>query len=400
MPNRRRSTLAVVGVSHHTADADQRGRLALTAAGVRSFLHAARRHAASALEEAVVLSTCNRVEFYVVTQDLAWAERALRVLVADLMGADALAVGEHRYVHQDEDACRHLARVACGLDSLVLGEAEIMGQVRAAVTLAREAGTLGPRLDRVMAAAQGAGGRARSETAIGIGSTSVATAAVALGERVLRGLTGKRVVIVGAGQAARLALSRVLKRRAGAVTVVNRTPARAEAAVAATTARGCGLDRLPDALASADLAIVAAHGDEWLISEALLRKAGRVTADGPRDLDACDAATTNSSHRLVIVDIAMPAGVEPSVRQLRGVRVFGLDELRGVIEDTHRRRLAVVPIVEAIAAEEARRAWRQWVRRDAGRPAAAGSEAHGAPHARGPAAGDEGSAADASPTRA
>jgi glutamyl-tRNA reductase len=387
-------------VSHHTADAHQRGRLAFTAAGVRSFLHAARSLAAGVLEEAVVLSTCNRVEFYVVTQDLALAERALRVLVADLTGADALAPGEHRYVHHEEEACRHLARVACGLDSLVLGEAEILGQVRAAVVLAREAGTLGPRLDRVMAAAQGAGGRARSETAIGIGSTSVATAAVALGERVLRGLAGKSVVIVGAGQAGRLALSRVLKRRAGAVTVVNRTPARAEAAVAATTARGCGLDRLPDALAGADLVIVAAHGHDWMISEALLRQAGRAAADGPRDLDAFDAATTNSGHRLVIVDIAMPTGVEPSVRQLRGVRVFGLDELRGVIEDTHRRRLAVVPIVEAIAAEEAGRAWRQWVRRDGGRPADAPSGAHGAPYARGPRDGDEGSAADANHRRA
>lgn len=400
MPNRRRSTLAVVGVSHHTADAAQRGRLAFTAASARSFLHAARRHAAGVLEEVVVLSTCNRVELYVVTQDLALAERALRVLVADLVGADALAPGEHRFVHQDEAACHHLARVACGLDSLVLGEAEIMGQVRTAVVLAREVGTLGPRLERVMAAAQGAGGRARSETAIGIGSTSVATAAVALGERVLRGLAGKRVVVVGAGQAGRLALSRVLKRRAGAVTLVNRTVARAEAAVAATTARGCGFEGLPDALANADLAIVAAHGDDWMISESLLRHAGRVARDDPRENVSADTTLTHAGQRLVIVDIAMPAGVEPRVRHLRGVRLFGLDELRGVIEDTHRRRLAVVPIVEAIAAHEAGRAWRQWVRRDGGRPADVRAVPHDTPCAAVPRAVGEGAAADASHRRA
>lgn len=355
------ATVLTLGVSHHTADAAHRGRAAFTDASARAFLSAARERGRGTLDELLVLSTCNRVELHAVTTSPERAERTLRMLVEEMAGFDAFAPVGHRYRFVAEEACRHLARVACGLDSLVLGEAEILGQVRAAAALARDAGVFGLRLDRVVTHALRAGGRARSETPIGIGSTSVATAAVALGERVLRGLAGKRVVIVGAGQAGRLALSRVLKRRPTAVTMANRTLAHAEAAVAATSARACGLHELPHALADADLVLVAAHAaGGWVLPAAIV--AARPQPE-PAQRARTEGGSESRRQRLVVVDIAMPAGVEPAVRLAPGVRVFGLDELRGVVDETRRRRLAVVPLVEAIAADEAARAWRWWQRR-------------------------------------
>lgn len=340
-------TPVMAGVTHQSDDAEARGRVALSPAGARVFLQRVRTRAQGAVDEALVLSTCNRTEFYGVGRDAELASRALRVVVEETIGVTLRPTSAGGHGAVGEAVCRHLARVACGLDSLVLGEAEIQGQLRAATTTAREAGTWGPRLERVVAAALRAGGRARSETAIGIGSTSVASAAVSLGERVLRGITNKRVVIVGAGQAGRLALSRVLKRRPLEVTLLNRTFVRAEAAVAGTAARAGDLERLASTISTADLVIVAAQGPAWLISPNLLR------ALGPRQ------------SRLVIVDIAMPAAVDPAVREVPGVKRYGIDELKGVVEDTRQRRMAVVPAVEAIAADESARVWRDWMRRNA-----------------------------------
>src|SRR6187397_2199063 len=207
--------LLLLGLSHRTASVDDRG-FAAARVGADAAAWLTRVHEAAGLAEVAVVATCHRLEVYAVASDLRAAEAGLR----DLFGE---AHAERLYARTGPDAALHLSRVACGLDSMIVGEAEIAGQVRRAAAVARSAGTLGPYLEAVMAGALAASGRARSETGIAQGVMSAASASVALAAATYGSLADRSLLVVGAGQTGRLALSRAARAPHGRLIVASRS---------------------------------------------------------------------------------------------------------------------------------------------------------------------------------
>ena len=337
------TSLRLIGASHQTASLDLRHDLALGPDEVREALRSAREE--EALQESLVLSTCNRTEFYVVAPDGAAAEGALRALVRRAKGSDLLAPGPHLYARDDGEAARHLLRVASGLESMVLGEAEILGQVRDALAFAAAEGALGSVLDRLATTALRAGKRARTETEIGAGTVSVASAAVALAGKVFSDLGGRHVLVVGAGDTARQAGQHFALRRPAALRFANRTAERAEALARAFGAEAIPIDGLPAALATSDVVVCATSASQPLLAKEAVREAVRLRRGRP----------------LLVLDLGVPRNVEPEVADLEGVFLHTVDAVRGHVDENLGRRRRAVPRVEAIVEEELS-GYLDWVR--------------------------------------
>lgn len=333
--------LQVVGMSHRTAPIDAREALAFEPAQVRDALRLAKEE--DALRETLILSTCNRTEAYCLAADPERAEARLRDLVSRLKGRDLLGPGPHRYLHRQVEAVRHLLRVASGLDSMVLGEMQILGQVKDAHSLAREAGATGPVLDRLLGSALHAGKRARAETEIGAGAVSVASAAVALATKVFGDLGRRHVLVVGAGETGRLAARHFGESRPARLLIANRTLAKAEELAAELGGEALPLGALPEALSRVDVVVCATRAPGVVISEELVRRVVRERPDRP----------------LVLVDIAVPRDVDPAVARLENVFLYPIDAVETLVDQNLARRRREVPRVEAIVEEETERflAW-------------------------------------------
>jgi glutamyl-tRNA reductase len=297
------SRLVLVGISHHVAPLEVRARVAFDAGAAAEV--------AAQLAPAVCLSTCNRTELYLEVDDAATARAAL----GDLPGLYELA---------DDAAALHLFRVASGLDSLVPGEVEILGQVRDAY----EAGTPGPLLDHVFRQALHVGKRVRHETAIAESPSSVAGAAAALAQQVFGDLRGRRGLLVGAGKTAEQAADN-LRSRGASIVVANRTQARADVS----------LERVPEELGAADVVISATSAPGFVVDAA---QVGRRT------------------QPLLVVDLAVPRDVDPAVGRLDNCFLYDIDDLETVVEATLAGRRSEASRAEAIVAAEAEkfRAWR------------------------------------------
>jgi glutamyl-tRNA reductase len=320
--------LVCLGLSHRTAPVELRERLGALgpAAG-----------ACPAVEEHVVLSTCYRVELYAYLSDgVEGARDELIDVLADGHGVDRELLVDHLYVHAGEDVCRHLCRVASGLDSLVLGEAEILGQVRDAHDAASNAGATGPVLTLLFRAAITAGRRARSETAIGANPATASSMALALAASALGELGEKRALVVGAGRIGLQSLKAASGRGISELAVANRTPERAAEAAASFGADAYGLDGLEEALRWADVAVSATSSEQHVVPESTVR-AAMAGRDG---------------RPLVLVDLAVPADVERSAGGVPGVRLFDVDDLRAGLDDAIASRLREVPKVEEVVDEE------------------------------------------------
>jgi glutamyl-tRNA reductase len=290
----------------------------------------------------------------VAATDRTAAEGAL----ARLLAGDTSASVSGLYRHTGVAAVRHLARVAAGLDSVIVGEAEVSGQIRRALAAARAAGAVGPVLERVIAGVLRASGRARSETRIGQGVVSAATAGVSLLERAFGSLHGRTVVALGAGEAGRQALGRLAKRRVGRLLVASRSVHHATAAAKKTGAEVVHLDCLGAALAEADglVAATRAPGFQFLVDAAMCR----------------DAMASRPERALAIVDLSVPRVVDPAVAGLAGVTLHTVDDLGDVVRESVRRREREIPRVERIVADEAARTYEQFIdRRDRRRVAVA-----------------------------
>jgi glutamyl-tRNA reductase len=288
------------------------------------------------VREAFVLQTCNRVEAYAVTDERAAGRRALSGVVGDLPSHVVCEMGH-------EESLRHLLRVAAGLESLVLGEDQILGQVRNAYEDAREAGGIGPLLENGVTKAIRVGERARTETTINEGVVSLASAAVKLAAET-RGLENATAAVVGAGEMGTLAA----KRLAGCVdelVLVNRTLARAESLATAVSPadarlRTAGLDDLGAIIVGADVVISSTGSSEWLIDRNELAAAGET----------------------FLVDIARPRDIPPAADGMDHLAVYDLDSLEAVTEKTRSRREAAAERVEAIVEEEFERLLTQYKR--------------------------------------
>lgn len=327
--------LVLVGVSHHRAPLDLRERVALApqeAADVSSLL-------AAEAGEAVCLSTCNRTELYLAHEDAAAAESIAGTTLASLAGPAAAELGGAVYRLRDEAAALHLFRVAAGLDSMVPGEGEILGQVRAAY----ESGAPGPFLDRLFREAVRVGRKARSETAIGESPSSVPAAAAALAQQVFGELGGRRVLVIGAGKASELAARSLVSRGAEIAFVANRTPDRASELARRFGAEPLPLDRIAVELGRADV-VVSSTGAPGLV----VRRA--------------DVAATLPARRgrpLFLIDLAVPRDLDPGIHELEGCFLYNIDDLQAVVAESLSGRRREAERAEAIVAAEADR-FRIW----------------------------------------
>jgi glutamyl-tRNA reductase len=320
--------LVCLGLSHRTAPVELRERLGALGPAAGSC---------PAVDEHAVLSTCYRVELYAyLSEGVEGAREELIGVLADGHGVDRELLVDHLYVHAGEDVCRHLCRVAAGLDSLVLGEAEILGQVGDAHEEAQAGGTTGPALSLLFRAAITAGRRARSETAIGANPATASSMAMALAAGALGDLSDKRALVVGAGRIGLQTLKAASGRGVTELAVANRTRERAAEAAASFGADAHGLDQLEDLLAWADVAVTATSSEEPVLPAATV--AASVAGRGDRPL--------------VLVDLAVPADVERSAGDVPGVRLFDVDDLRAGLDDAISSRLREVPNVEAVVDDE------------------------------------------------
>ncbi len=324
-----------LGINHTTASVDLRERLAFHEDGLRAAL--ARLGCgmmAGALSELVILSTCNRIELYAVSSRLQAED--LELFLSEGRGVPIEELRPHLYQYCDEDAIRHLLRVASGLDSLVLGEPQILGQVTDALELARGAGSSGPLLSRLFQRAIHAGKRARTETHIARNPASVSSLAASLAEKSVHALANAQVVILGAGEMAELAVEALRKRGAAKVLVLNRTLERAELLAKRWQAQASTFERMAEALSAADVLISSTGAPHTIINPALV---ARTMAGRP-------------SRPLVMIDIAVPRDVDPKCNEIERVRVYDMDSLHARLEHSLAEREAEVPKVEGILQQE------------------------------------------------
>jgi glutamyl-tRNA reductase len=328
--------LIVVGVSHHGAPLEVRERLAYRLSEVPALLERAR--AEGGMREAVLLSTCNRTELYLVEDEREAAPFAWS-LFGERLGADASGYG---YVRRDRDAVAHLFRVVSGMDSMVVGEAQIHGQVRDAWEASRPASSA--VLNRLFQSALLVGGRVRSETTLGHGALSVSSAAVQLAKKIFGSLVGKRAMILGAGEMAELALASLQQEGVRAAIVANRTFERAQALASLYGATAVHYDAAWDALAEVDVLLCSTASPHVVVS-----------ADRVRD-----GLERRGDRPLCILDIALPRDVDPAVAEMDNVFLYDLDDLRAVVSANVERRHRELPAAEQVIGEEVEKYW-QWV---------------------------------------
>jgi glutamyl-tRNA reductase len=317
-------SVLVVGLSHSSAPVATLERAAVSGDTLTKLLRDLVQ--AEPVAEAFVISTCNRVEVYADVDRFHAGVTAICELLARHGGVPSPELTPHLYVHYEERAVSHLLAVAAGLDSMVVGEDQILGQVRSAIKLAAEHGTAGRVLGDLGRLALRTGKRARAETAIGRAGLSLLSAAVevATGRAGADALAGHRVLVVGAGSMSALAVATAARSGAASIAVANRTREHAErvAASAGTSATTItGLDDLPAALAAADVVISCTGATGQVIT---------------LDVTSAGLARRAAPEPLVIMDLAMPRDVAPGVADLPGVVLIGMDQLRehaGAIAD-------------------------------------------------------------------
>ncbi|WP_300401370.1 glutamyl-tRNA reductase [Nocardioides sp.] len=312
-------SVLVVGISHNSAPVGLLERVALDSDGVHKLVHDA--SSCTHVTEATVISTCNRVEIYAEVDRFHGSVEDLSRLLVDRAGESAETMLPHLYVHYDDGAVAHLFQVAAGLDSMAVGEGQILGQVRAALRLGQELSAVGPALNVLFQQALRVGKRSRAETGIDQVAPSLVTAALAQSETSTGRVDGSRVVVVGAGAMAGLATATVTRLGAARVSVVNRTPDRAARLADEYGARAVAFEELPSALGEADIVISCTGSTGALITRDMLATC-RSTGSGP----------------LVVIDIALPRDVEPSVATLPGVRLIDLAGLAEALHDTEAGR--------------------------------------------------------------
>jgi glutamyl-tRNA reductase len=336
--------LLVIGISHHTAPLELRERLDFQTRGIGQALRALVQQGTA--REAVVLSTCNRAEIYAACDEVAGARADLTRFVADYHGVDAALLLPHVYDAADLDAARHLFRVAAGLDSLVVGEPQILGQVKEAYTLAGDAQFVGPFLNRLFHSSFAVGKRVRSETGLGSGAVSVSYAAVALAKKIFGALNGRTVVVIGAGEMGKLTAMHMKSQGVSHVTIVSRTMAHAaRSAEAIGGANVAPWDDLDTAIGASDIVIAATGAAAPVLTKARIETIMRPRRNRP----------------LFMIDIAMPRDVEPAAGELEQVFLYNIDDLQATVRENLARRESEVAQAERIVTEEVDRfgAWVQ-----------------------------------------
>ena len=332
----------LLGVSHRTAPVDLRERLDFSSRDLGAAVEAVA--ARPSLTESVVLSTCNRSEIYVASTDPARARDELVAFLSDYHHVPAHAFQPHLFALENSAAVAHLFRVAAGLDSLVVGEPQILGQVKDAFQSAASKRCVGPVLSNAFRWSFGVGKRVRTETALGEGAVSVSFAAVALARKIFGRLDGRRVLVVGAGEISSLTAQHLRSHGVGEIVITSRTHAHAETLAAEVGGLAVPWDGMIKALGAADIVITATGSQRPIITRTQLE-----SAHGRR------------GNPLFIIDVAVPRDVDASVGDIEQVFLYNIDDLQMIVQENLSRRTAQIERAESIVNEEVARfmAWQR-----------------------------------------
>jgi len=327
-------TLALIGVNHKTAPIALREKIAISRDELPEITRALA--AVPGVSECMIVSTCNRVEILAAIEspsvDLGkFLEGQFRVASAGLK--------EHLYLHHDQEAVRHLFRVAASLDSMVVGEPQILGQVKEAFAVARTAGTVGQQLEYLLQSAFAAAKKVRSETEIGSNSVSIASVAVELARKIFGSLNGRTVFLVGAGKMSELAARHLVQQGAGAILVTNRTFARARTMADEFNGRVIPFEQLYEAASEADIVITSTGAPHAIFR----REHGQAFLHKRRN------------KPMFFIDIAVPRDVDPAMNKLEGIFVYDIDDLQTVAASHMAERTREAGNAEALIAAEVER---------------------------------------------
>jgi glutamyl-tRNA reductase len=326
--------LFLLGVSHRTAPIDLRERLDFSSRDVGAAVEALATRSSAA--ESVVLSTCNRSEIYVASAAPMQARDEIVRFLMEYHQLPAETFSPHLFSFSDAAAAQHLFKVAAGLDSMVVGEPQILGQVKDAFQAASERRCTGPVLSKLFHWSFNVGKRVRTETALGEGAVSISFAAVALARKIFGRLHGRRVLVVGAGEISTLTAQHLRSHGVGEMIITSRTAAHAEALAGLAGAQAVPWEELDSALATADIVVTATGSQRPIITRAQVEA---VTGRRRRD-------------PLFIIDVAVPRDVEATVGDIEQVFLYNVDDLQSVVEENISRRAAEIARAEAIVAEE------------------------------------------------
>jgi glutamyl-tRNA reductase len=331
------SELLALGVSHKTAPVALRERVALPDGRAEEFL----RQLVSDAEvhEAVAISTCNRTEVYLVVGDAVEAETTVLGMLARQAGIRPTELAEAIYAVRNCDAARHLFRVTSGLESMIIGEAEVQGQVKRAYELALGAGLTGPLTNRMFGAALATGKRVRTETALAERRVSVPSVAVDLAQETIGALSERRVVILGTGEMAELTARALAERGVHTVFIANRRRDRAQAMAEQFEGRVAALDDMAGELAEADIVLASTASPHPIV--------------GSDELSM--VMEQRGGRRLLLIDIAVPRDVDPLCAELPGVTLYDIDDLQAVVARNLQVRQAEARAADAIVEDEIKR---------------------------------------------
>ncbi|MFQ5898185.1 MAG: glutamyl-tRNA reductase [Candidatus Methylomirabilia bacterium] len=328
------AVLFVSGLNHRTAPIAVREQLAVEEDKLRGILREVQL--SGVLSEVTILSTCNRVEVYGVAELVNEARNLAFHHLCAYRGVAPAALEPSLYTKTDRDAVQHCFRVASSLDSMILGEPQILGQVKDAFAMARSCQTVGPLLHGLMTQAFAVAKKVRTETGVGHHAVSVSYAAVELARKIFGGLSGRPVLLVGAGKMGESAARHLLGQRAFPVYVANRTWSRAQELARALAGTAVPFEEVREILAQVDIVITSAGAPEPIV----------------RTSDVQQALAARRSRPLFFIDIAVPRAVEPRINDLENVFCYDIDDLRQVVEANIRERLREAQRAEALVERE------------------------------------------------
>ena len=335
--------LILLGLNHRIAPVQVRECLAVTPSHLPNVLRALRD--VPGVAEVAVVSTCNRFEIYAATGEVASRQAALVETLAELHGLGACEFTCYLYTRIGADAARHLFRVAAGLDSLLIGEHQILGQVKDAFQAAQDAGTIGDLLSGLFRQAITTGKRARTETEIGQGARSLGQVAVSIARETFGDLTNRTALLIGVGKINKIAGRALVESGLRWLLVANRTFERAVEVAQSLGGHAVHFDALAQGLTDADLVIVATGAPHIVLHENDLR----------------DAMARRTNRLLVLIDLAVPRNVDPAVRTIPNVRLYDMDDLSAVVAAHHPIAAQAIAAAEEIVAQEVARflSWRR-----------------------------------------
>ena len=329
--------LFVTGLNHRTAPVEVRERLAFAEAALPEALQGLKGR--PGLLEGMILSTCNRVEITVTADEQADAEAAVEHFIAESRAVERAWVSPYLYRHDGPDAIRHLFRVASSLDSMVVGEPQILGQLKNAYTLAKECGAISGFLDLVLTRAFNVAKRVRSETDIGQSAVSVSYAAIELAREIFGSLSGKRVLVVGAGKMSESAARHLRRAGVSEILVTNRTRSRAESMAEEFGGRVVDYEKFHMALTDVDIVIASSGAPNYIITKDEMK----------------GVASKRRNRPMFLIDIAVPRNIEPAVNEIESVFLYDIDDLDKIVDTNLKGRLEVAVAAEDIIREEVER---------------------------------------------